>query len=356
MANTVLPSTSTSGMVSEPLWLQATGGDAAINYSATNDRALLDALFLAQGVLGTSALKVSQRGAGANFSVDIAAGFGVVLGDDVAQQGKYLIQTTATVNCVTPGAPGSGTRVHRIIARIRDKQALGSGTYDWTLELLEDTGSGTPAEPASAITLATVSIANGQASVTNANITDLRPIAQTYNSGSLIADTTLSSAASTVTFTSIPQTFRNLMIVANCKTTEVVAQSDVLLRFNNDSTGTYANINITADNSGSLAILSGNAQTSMPVLRTAGGNLNANVYGGGYAYVLGYSSTVIANKNVHSWSGEGDFGNVGQFRIRQCSWCPTTFTPAAVTRIDLIAGGSSNFTANSSFALYGYGS
>src|SRR6266566_5601507 len=174
MANTVVI------MPNEPLWLQAIGADATIPYSSTNDRWLMDAIWAGQGVLGGSHLLVTQRGAGANFSVDVQIGSGVVLGGDTTNQGKYLVRSNAITNVVTPAAPGSGTRVHRIIARIRDKQAIGSGTYDWTLELLEDTGTGTPTQPVSAITLALVSIATGQASVLNANITDSRTPAQDY--------------------------------------------------------------------------------------------------------------------------------------------------------------------------------
>jgi hypothetical protein len=172
-----------------------------------------------------------------------------------------------------------------------------------------------------------------------------------------IASTTLGVATSTVTWSSIPATYRNLLIVAHCKTTEVANQSDILMRFNNDSGANYSNINVTADQAGALGILSGNAQTTMPVMRCAGASLNANVWGGGFAYVMGYSSSLTSNKNVFSLSGEGDHGNQGQFRVRQCSWNNGggSYTAAAATRIDLIAGGSSNFAANSTFQLYGFG-
>lgn len=160
-----------------PIWMQATGGDPQIQYSAQQMRASLRGLVRTDGVLDlvSGALKVTQRGAGANFSVDIAPGIGTVVGDDVTDQGIYLAQSTAAVNLVTPGAPGSGTRVHRVVAQIRDKMHNGAWTtYDWTPVLLPDTGSGTPALPNSAIPLARVSVTVGQTSVTNANITDDR--------------------------------------------------------------------------------------------------------------------------------------------------------------------------------------
>lgn len=167
----------------KPAWMQANLGDSAIEYSAQDDRRVLRALFSREGVnnyLGGH-LKVSQRGAGANFSVDIASGECAIFGDDVSDQGAYQCTSTAVENRNTFStggsitAPGSGSRTHRVIARIKDKKHAGSWTvYDWAIEILQDTGSGTPAVPNSAIPLGRFTIAAGQSSITNANIIDDR--------------------------------------------------------------------------------------------------------------------------------------------------------------------------------------
>lgn len=137
-----------------------------------------------QGVYKANDLQVTQRAAGANFSVDVASGIAGVIGDDVTSQGIYYAWNDAVFNVVTPSAPGSGTRVHRLVAQVRDKLHNGTWTtYDWTPVLLQDTGGGTPAEPASAVTLALISISAGQLSVQNANITDKRiPWNDSWNS------------------------------------------------------------------------------------------------------------------------------------------------------------------------------
>ncbi len=159
----------------QPVLMQAGGGDTAISYSALDVRSIFDALIQSEGVIGLTSLKVSQRGAGANFSVDVATGFCAVGGDDVALQGKYLCQNTAVVNLAIASPPVSGSRIHRVIARIKDKLHNGSwSTYEWTLEVLADVGSGTPALPDSAITLALVTVASGASNVVDANITDQR--------------------------------------------------------------------------------------------------------------------------------------------------------------------------------------
>ncbi len=157
-------------------------GDAAINYSAQEwrqfTRATLtpaDGVGGTQGVTSAGSFAVTQRGAGANFSVDVASGLAYVVGDDVTGQGTYVCWNDGTVNVATPSAPGSGTQIHRLVLQVQDKLNNGAWTgYTGALTVLADTGSGTPAEPNSAITLALISIASGQASVLNANITDSR--------------------------------------------------------------------------------------------------------------------------------------------------------------------------------------
>lgn len=160
-----------------PLYMQPTGGDPTIEYSALDVRGLIDGLFSTEGII--NGLRVTQRGAGANFSVDISAGMAVVTGDDVTNQGKYLIQSTAVENRVIPNPPVSGSRIHRIVARVKDKLHNGTyTTYEWIIEVLEDTGGGTPSTPFSAFTLALVTVAAGQASVLDSNINNLGLIAR----------------------------------------------------------------------------------------------------------------------------------------------------------------------------------
>lgn len=164
-----------------PILMQAAGGDTPPEYSAMDLRSLLDGLFRGEGIMRPDVpgggLKVSQRAAGANFSVDVAAGRAMIAGDAVSDQGLYMAQSTAVENLVVPAPPVSGSRTHRVVAQLNDHLhdgGVAAGTYSWTLLLLEDTGSGTPAVPASALALARVAVAAGQVSVTNANITDDR--------------------------------------------------------------------------------------------------------------------------------------------------------------------------------------
>ncbi|WP_322767688.1 hypothetical protein [Frankia sp. Cr1] len=158
-----------------PLFLQAASGDTAIDYSAREVRQLLDAVIVSEGVIGNGDLAVSQRGAGANDSVDVAAGWAAIIGDSVSAQGKYLCRNTAATNLAISAAPGSGSRTDLVYAKVRDKVADGGSSYDWVLDKVTGTvGGGTPATPASAIPLATILRTAGDSAVTTARISDAR--------------------------------------------------------------------------------------------------------------------------------------------------------------------------------------
>lgn len=157
-------------MVQNPLWLQAAGADAAIAYTAAQFRSLINAMFPVPGTIATGDFTMAQRGAGANFSIDISSGRCAIQGTDTTHQGSFVVESWGTLNCPTPSAPVSGSpRVHRVVLQILDKQSTGT-LYGWEVHLVEDTGSGLPAAPNSSYTLGTVTIPVGASSVTTAMI------------------------------------------------------------------------------------------------------------------------------------------------------------------------------------------
>jgi len=163
-----------------PLWMQAAIGDPPLPYSATQDRGLIDTIATAPGVVLGGDLRVSQRAAGANMSVDVAAGSAFVAGGAVAGQGKYLCQSTSVINVPVSPAPGAGTRTDLVVAQVNDKQSDGGPYYNWNPVVL----AGTATVPAgmSAIPLATIAVAAGVVSIVAANITDARPFATSFSS------------------------------------------------------------------------------------------------------------------------------------------------------------------------------
>lgn len=168
-----------------PTWLQ--NG----TYTARMDRVFADVLFT-EGVLRPAAgdLRVTQRGAGANNSVDIAAGYAVITGDDTADQGNYLVHNDATVNLVATAAPVANSRIDLVCLVVNDPSEGGPAGDDAQFVYVTGTAAVSPVPPATpttAIVLARILRTVGDTSVVNANITDVRPQSLTLLSNTLTA-------------------------------------------------------------------------------------------------------------------------------------------------------------------------
>ena len=124
-------------------------------------------------------LKVSQRGAGANMSVDIANGKCAILGSEGTYQGIYLCDNRGVQNVVVTAAHATSARLDRVVAKVQDA-AYSGATNVWSLAVVAGTPSAVPAlpaEPSNSFTLATISVAAAATSIVTANITDVRKYA-----------------------------------------------------------------------------------------------------------------------------------------------------------------------------------
>jgi hypothetical protein len=154
-----------------PQWLQNGA------YPARLDRTLIDAVWPTEGPV--RGFGVSQRAAGANLSVDVAAGIAVIAGDDQANQGKYLARLTTTTNVPTLGVPTGAGQKRRdlLVVVVRDPDAGGATGNNAVLRWIAGTPTTgtptTPATPASALALAYIQLADTTTAVTNALITAL---------------------------------------------------------------------------------------------------------------------------------------------------------------------------------------
>lgn len=151
-----------------PIWAQN------VSYSARLDRQFIDTVFT-EGVI--SGLEVTQRGAGANMSVDVAPGRASIVGDDQASQGSYIAIITSTENVIIGAAPGANSRIDLVYLRINDPGAGGPAGNTATVGVVAGTAAASPVPPAlptSAIPLAHVLVNVGNASVLNSMITSKR--------------------------------------------------------------------------------------------------------------------------------------------------------------------------------------
>ena len=162
-----------------------------------------------------------------------------------------------------------------------------------------------------------------------------------------IATTTLSTAASSVTFSSIPSTYKHLQI--RCTIQEDAAGSafdNLIARFNGDSASNYSRHQLVGD--GDAASAFGLASRTFAVCGFGVRNaVGASVFSPNIIDILDYAST-NKNKTVRAlattdWNGGGSVG------LLSAGW----FSTSAITSIVLSLDSSLNFTQYSSFALYG---
>jgi hypothetical protein len=161
-----------------PLYLQQ-----RTDHTAEGDRALLSTLFYTEGITASGSLAVAQSGT-PGMSVQVAAGTAVVQGDDNSLQGLYHVWNDAAATLVISAADATNPRRDIIVARVRDAYYTGA-TNAFALEVITGTPAAGPADPTipnNCLSLARVAVAALASSITNANITNLRPITRPWNS------------------------------------------------------------------------------------------------------------------------------------------------------------------------------
>lgn len=163
----------------------------------------------------------------------------------------------------------------------------------------------------------------------------------------LIESNILTSSASSVTFSSIPQDYKHLQIRATTRTDQASTAVGSELLLNSDTGANYA-MHFLYGNGSSVLSGSGTSQTYAYWAVTNGNNETANVYTAIVTDILDYSSS---NKNTTIRTLNGTAGSsVTRIYERSALWMNTN----AVTSITLRgSGGTPNFMAGSRFSLYG---
>ena len=165
------------------------------------------------------------------------------------------------------------------------------------------------------------------------------------NSYESIASLSGTGSSGTISFTSIPSTYKHLQIRFIGKASGTGGTENPWLRFNNDTGTNYSAHRLYGDGSSVAA----DAFTTAAQIRIgfAPDSATANLMGVTIIDVLEYTNTNI-NKTVRLLSGQDVNGAGGYVTLSSGNWRSTT----AVNRIDLIVNGL-NWTSNSRFALYG---
>jgi hypothetical protein len=165
-----------------------------------------------------------------------------------------------------------------------------------------------------------------------------------------IATTTVGSGgSSTITFSSIPSTYKHLQIRAIARTDRANTYDGGYVQFNSDTTLSNYTLHILSG-TGSAATSEGYSTTGGAGLQTptTGGNtILANTFGPFVMDILDYANT-SKYKTIRSIGGFEDNTNA-RIQLLSGAWLNT----AAITSITLDVINGTNYKEYSSFALYG---
>jgi hypothetical protein len=174
-------------------------------------------------------------------------------------------------------------------------------------------------------------------------------ISGNLNSYESISTTTLGSSQTTVTFSSIPSTYKHLQIrclIKTSRTSNVLSSTPII--FNSDSGNNYSCRDLTGNGSSVSASVTANG-ISIDTGRVAGNTGATNVFGVQIVDILEYANTSIY-KSVKISNGFDNNG-AGVVAVASGSWRSTSAISSITfnTPFDAAAG----YLQYSSFALYG---
>jgi hypothetical protein len=153
-----------------------------------------------------------------------------------------------------------------------------------------------------------------------------------------LANVTLGSSSATVTFSSISQLYRDLILVSSVRFSTGGSNGTVEFQFNNDTASNYSWVYMQGNGSSAS---SGTGSGGIGVVGQ-GESSSGSIFGNGIAHIFDYSATdkhktVIARGDTPSTVTQG--------------WASRWANTAAVTT--LVIRAPYTFAAGSTFALYG---
>ena len=166
------------------------------------------------------------------------------------------------------------------------------------------------------------------------------------NSYESIATAVGTGSSGTITFSSIPSTYKHLQIRLLARSTQAaVTNVSALVRCNGDTGANYARHSLIGD--GSTASASGSTSTaSVTLFRITAAGAASDIMGVGILDILDYEST-SKYKTLRSLAGQDENG-VGSVRLQSGLWQSTS----AITSVDVYLS-SDSFTTTTQIALYG---
>jgi hypothetical protein len=165
-----------------------------------------------------------------------------------------------------------------------------------------------------------------------------------------IATVTATGGETSLTFSSIPSTYKHLEIRGIARDTIAInGAAGVKMQFNGDTGANYTRHRLSGDGTNATAAGNTGFDTVSLVGGSIGNSSTASTYGASIITIADYAST-SKNKTVRAFSGSDANTASANFYVVLNSglWLST----AAITSITMLPGQTA-FSTNSTFALYG---
>jgi hypothetical protein len=172
------------------------------------------------------------------------------------------------------------------------------------------------------------------------------------NTYTFISSQVLSSSAATVTFSSIPATYTDLVLRCSTRTNQASNIDNIMLKYNGSSATNYSFISIIGNTLSTVLNSAGGGGTSLRTGYANGSNATGNAFGSAEIYITNYASS-LANKVGSSFSAtENNISNAAYAAVisnAAIGWDNTS----NITSIEITPLNGPNWVPGSSFYLYG---
>jgi len=159
----------------------------------------------------------------------------------------------------------------------------------------------------------------------------------------LIETVELASSASSITFSSIPQTYTDLKILVSARSDASGSTGDVVTIELNSSSANFNWINLRGDGQNDFTSSASSGYT----FYTSAGLATADTFGNGSIYISNY--TASQNKSISTDGVSETNGTFGFQTLAATLWSNT----AAITSVTLSPNAGTNFVTGSTASLYG---
>ena len=163
-----------------------------------------------------------------------------------------------------------------------------------------------------------------------------------------IATTVLTATTNTITFSSIPATYKHLQLRMVSKTTDASASGYLFLRYNSDSAANYS-YHYLLGTGASVQAAGASGSTFAGLIFINGNSVNASAFAPNILDILDYAdSNKFKTSQLFGGRANGGTG-ANQVHLESANWRSTS----AITSINLLFGDGTNLSIGSRFTLYG---